>query len=109
MLLATLGVLLQLAVPETLDASHVLREARAAQARFERVRRMHLPRKPAAGGSRTCHARVGRYCYWYDPADSTVEAEPVRIRDARRQLLTSLDSAAARVPADEWIAGQRVR
>lgn len=109
MLLATFGVLLQLALPETLDAPQVLRDARAAQARFERVRRLHLPRKLTAGGSRSCHARVGRYCYWYDPADTTVEPEPARIGEARHRLLASLDSAAARLPADGWIAGQRVR
>lgn len=109
MLVASLGVLLQLAAPDSVDATKVLREARAAQARFERVRRMHLPRKRAAGGSRDCHARVGRYCYWYDPADTAVVPEPARIREARLQLLASLDSAAARLPADGWIAGQRVR
>lgn len=109
MLLATLGVLLQLGAPETFDTTKVLREARAAQARFERVRRMHLPRKLTAGGSRNCHARVGRYCYWYDPSDTTVAPEPARIRDARHELLTSLDSAAILLPAQDWIVGQRVR
>lgn len=85
-------------------------EARArverAQEGFERRRRWMLPR--SHGGGR-CDVRIGRYCYWYDAGTPTGPVEPERIAEARRRLLALLDSAAAADPADDLVAGQRVR
>jgi len=48
-------------------------------------------------------------CYWYDGGVDSAPEEPPRIRKARARLLAALDGAAAALPGDEWIAGQRVR
>jgi len=93
------------------DSQHILRSARAAQAAFESIRRHNLPQEPGHGGS-DCDERIGRFCYWYDDDDETVQPPPPEsgtITRARDRLLAALDTAAAAVPGDEWIAGQRVR
>jgi len=81
--------------------------ARAAQIRFERLRRDNLP---SAHGGRpgTCDEQVGRFCYWYDEkAPKFVELAIVtRGRDS---LVHVLDSLARVAPANRWISGQRVR
>jgi hypothetical protein len=51
-------------------------------------------------------------CYWYERGDDEEDKapdEPPRIRQARARLLAALDRAAATIPGDEWIVGQRVR
>jgi hypothetical protein len=48
-------------------------------------------------------------CYWYEGRVDSAPPEPPRIRQARARLIAALDSAAAALPADDWIAGQRVR
>jgi hypothetical protein len=78
-----------------------------AQIRFEQVRRYNLPMEFSSVGS-VCDARVGRFCQWNEE-DPKTPKEPDRIRNARANLLAALDSAAARSPADDWIAGQRIR
>lgn len=91
------------------DDDRWLREARRAQARFETVRRAHLPFDRATGSAGgPCDARIGRYCYWYDNRQTSPPPEPPRISDARTDLLHVLASAAARVD-DGWITGQRIR
>ena len=97
-------VLLQLATGEIPRPDRELREA---QARFEFVRRAHLP-VVVAGGSR-CDVRVGRFCYWYDSAPPPRVPEAREITTARERLLAVLDSAARTRPSDAWIAGQRIR
>lgn len=112
MLLATLGLLAQMAVVPAAEAradERAARDARSAQLRFERVRRSNLPRKPYDGGGSRCDARIGRFCYWYDSTETDAEPEPDRIMRARLALLAVLDSVAERAPEDPWIAGQRVR
>lgn len=99
------------AQPDTTDAGAVLREARAAQASFERVRRDHLPwaRARPAG---ECDERIGRFCYWHEVGGDdpwTPPPEPRPVTDARDALLEHLAGAAERVPGDGWIVGQRVR
>jgi hypothetical protein len=74
---------------------------------FERVRRANLPVK-FSGGAYPCDARVGRFCQWND-REEKVPKEPKPISEARDMLLRALDSAAQRAPADDWIAGQRIR
>jgi hypothetical protein len=92
------------------DSVTVLKDARRAQEAFEYTRRHNLPER-AGGWSGVCGERIGRVCYWYEGGDDEEQApeEPARIRQARARLLDALDRAAAVIPGDEWIAGQRVR
>jgi hypothetical protein len=100
-----LATLLQAAPPEA--ARQVLRQARAAQADFERTRRWLLPR--TAGGVGRCDERVGGFCYWYDDAEPPPPREPGAIAAARRALLTRLSGLADSAPRDGWIPAQQVR
>ncbi|MGH7629690.1 MAG: hypothetical protein ACREOF_09900 [Gemmatimonadales bacterium] len=90
------------------DSAAVAKGARRAQHAFERTRRAHLP-IDFNDGRGACDAVIGRFCYWYRPPDERPPAEPEPIGQSRRLLLARLDEAAARRPADDWIAGQRVR
>jgi hypothetical protein len=94
--------------PGAVDAA--LSDARAAQARFERLRRQFSPvrRHPWLGTD--CDERVGRICLRYDEGgDWWPGPEDPRIVAARVELLQSLDEAARVLPDDAWILGQRVR
>lgn len=97
------------ALPQTprRDSVDAKRVALRAQNRFELVRRYNLP-TGYTGGGQVCDARVGRFCQWNDD-DPPPPKEPNAIRQARDRLIATLDSAAARSPADDWIAGQRIR
>lgn len=111
MLPSVVAVLLQLAVPAAAQDARLLRDTRSAQARFEMTRRINLPRDWSgtfSSGGR-CDARIGRSCYWYDSTESPALPEPKEIARARARLIGFLDSAAAREPADGWVAGQRTR
>jgi len=90
------------------DSIDARKRAVRMQTWFERVRHMNLPVRFSGGGGYDCDARVGRFCQWNDD-DPRAPKEPKPIREARDQLLLTLDSAAARSPADDWIAGQRIR
>ena len=90
------------------DSQHVLRGAQSAQATFENTRRTHLPIN-TGGSSGRCDVRVGRLCYWWDEGEWSGPPEPTKIKAARAALLDRLAIAAARLPGDAWIAGQRVR
>lgn len=103
-----LSLLFALATAQQPDSQRILRSARDAQADFELVRRRHLPTVPGHGSE--CDLRIGRFCFWFDGDDTTLQPpEPPRIRGARDRLIHQLDSVAAIVPGDHWIAGQRVR
>jgi hypothetical protein len=101
-LVATAGA--QTARRDSVDAR---KRALRAQNRFEQVRRFNLPLRFTGAGN-VCDARIGRFCQWNDEDPSTPK-EPKPIREARNALLATLDSAAARSPNDDWIAGQRLR
>lgn len=94
------------------DSLRILDQAHAAQFRFETARRMNLPRvQPSAQHS--CDAVIGRMCYWNDDedaagSDTTPITEPASIFRARQRLISTLDKLSALLPADTWIAGQRV-
>jgi len=90
------------------DSQRVVRDARSAQANFERTRRANLPIEDG-GSSGRCDVRVGRFCYWWDDGEFPPTPEPSKTKAARAALLERLAQGAKRVPGDGWIAGQRVR
>jgi hypothetical protein len=90
------------------DSVQLVQAARRAQATFEATRRFSLP-QGAGSSSARCDTRIGRFCYWPDEPGDSGPAEPTRISQARDRLVAVLDSAAALLPGDPWIAGQRVR
>ena len=89
------------------DSLDVKKKAQRAQAGFERVRRAHMPIRYSSA-PQVCDAKVGRFCQWNDD-EGPPPKEPKPITTARGNLLAALDSAAARLPGDDWIAGQRIR
>lgn len=102
-------MLLTLAVVALLqDPEAILKQARSAQAEFERTRRFHLPRTTLEP-SRRCDERIGGLCYWYDATETPPPPEGAEITGARAALLVELSAAVARVPDDPWPIGQQVR
>jgi tetratricopeptide (TPR) repeat protein len=99
------------AAAQRVDSVAVLRQARSAQSAFEYFRHRHLPiGQSYQGGSQRCDARVGRFCFWLDDEDDRdPPPEPRQVAPRRAELLAALDRAAATLPGDGWIAGQRVR
>jgi hypothetical protein len=99
------------ATPGLRDSARTLRAARAAQAEFERLRFRNLPWTWGGGSGGRCDERIGRFCLWHDEGAPEWKAppEPEAVRRGRERLIARLDSAAARLPADAWVAGQRVR
>lgn len=93
----------------TVDSIRALKSARRAQANFETIRRMNLPREFGVG-SHHCDVRIGRWCIWNDETnDRKPPPESPRIRAARDRLLADLDTLGANFPGDEWIASQQIR
>lgn len=92
------------------DSVSVLAKARAAQASFERFRFTRLPRTWSRSSGR-CDENIGRFCFTFSDSEEGDQppAEPPVIAERRRDLLASFAEAAAALPGDEWIAGQRVR
>jgi hypothetical protein len=92
------------------DSVGALREARAAQAEFERLRLRSLPWTADPGGG-WCDERIGRFCLTYGDREDEWTPPPERpaVTRGRAALIERLEGAAARVPGDEWVAGQRVR
>ena len=94
------------------DSVRAHRAARSRQAAFERTRRANLPSTWGGGGGGRCDERIGRFCLTYGD-DDTPEWEPPEEPEAtvraRARLLADLATAAALIPGDAWVAGQRVR
>jgi hypothetical protein len=91
------------------DSTRLLATARRAQENFELVRRRYLPREYGLF-NHPCDVLIGRWCHWNDgDEDRDPPPESPRIIAARERLLAVLDSIGWQLPADEWIAGQRVR
>jgi len=91
-----------------IDSSEIEHRARGLQNSFERRRRQMLP-KFYAGTADHCMV-VGRFCEWHPKLeDDVVPNEGNNIRQARAELLRELARAAAALPGDDWIAGQRIR
>jgi len=91
----------------TADSQRILRDAQSAQTTFERIRRANLPLD--THGSGRCDVRVGRFCYWWDDGEFPSPPESPKAKAARTVFLERLAAAAAALPGDRWIAGQRVR
>ena len=90
------------------DSVHVVRDLQSAQRSFESFRRARLPVRERSWGP--CEIRIGRYCYWRgDDEDDPMPEEALSIRARRVALIRALDSAAAMLDGDPWIAGQLVR
>lgn len=90
------------------DSSALHREARAAQARFERRRIARLPWTWAGGGG-SCDERIGRMCLRFGSgSDWERPEEDEAIREARDELLAALEDIAREIPGDDWVLGQRV-
>ncbi len=100
--------LVALALTAQGDSAALLRQARRAQAAFERVRVMQLP-MGLGSPSGECDERIGRFCYWHDASSDNPPAEPPAVGRGRERLLRVLDSATRALPGDDWLAGQRVR
>lgn len=101
----------QPAPAEGQDSATVLGRARTAQASFERFRFQRLPRTHARGPYGKCDETIGRFCFWFsdDQDGDEPPPEPPAIAERRRVLVDSFAHAAAALPGDGWIAGQRVR
>jgi hypothetical protein len=91
------------------DPVQIAERARAAQSRYEKVRLRHLPTTWSRAGSSRDEI-VGRIALIDDAEleEWRPSPDPAPVADARRDLLTALEEAAARLPGDGWIAGQRV-
>ena len=91
------------------DSTRIRSQAEDAQGRFERIRGQLLP-YAWEEGRRPCEERIGRLCLWYGGEDDWEPVpDPPDLVEARDELLTTLAGAADRIPADEWIVGQRIR
>ncbi|MGH7588196.1 MAG: hypothetical protein ACRELU_06360 [Gemmatimonadota bacterium] len=91
------------------DPVRIVENARAAQSRYERVRLRHLPTTWSRSGS-VRDEIVGRIALIDDKdlEEWRPGPDPAPVADARRDLLAALEQAAAKLPEDGWIAGQRV-
>jgi hypothetical protein len=105
-MLALVLALMQASPPRP-DSAAVRREARELQAQFEAFRRENLPISEV--GKDKCEVKIGRFCYWYDPADPPLPDEPKVIADARADLIAQLEHLAQYSPTDPWVLAQRVR
>lgn len=95
--------------PVPQDSQELREAAEDRQREFEERRRSHLETTWGRPVTR-CDEVVGRFCLWHSEGRSwEPPEEPAPVREARRRLVTALDSAARRIPGDPWVAGQRVR
>ncbi|MGK2963699.1 MAG: hypothetical protein ACSLFK_16385, partial [Gemmatimonadaceae bacterium] len=108
--LLTIGLMLPMGsgAQEPGDSVAVRKAAERAQVRFERIRKLNLPRRDS-GPRGECDARIGRFCHWNSADDTVVAPEPASVRRAKHSLLATLDTLARRSPRDGWITGQRIR
>jgi hypothetical protein len=83
-------------------------QARAAQDAFERNRRAGL-RFYNGGANASCEVQIGTLCYWNNNGDVPPPAERTDLIIERDRLLDLLAQAARTDPADDWVAGMRVR
>src|SRR5688572_24365926 len=88
--------LLLLAVPKissaqsSADSAAIRRAAERAQVRFERTRKLNLP-KQYTGRRDECDARIGRFCHWNSEDDTVPAKESPTVVKARAALLSNLE------------------
>ena len=88
------------------DSLRVLRWAQHAQWDFERHRRFGLP--PIYTNQSAPCDLIGRFCLRHGGV--AFQRLPIEtLQESREDFRRVLDSAAALLPGDDWIAGQRVR
>ncbi|TVR57572.1 MAG: tetratricopeptide repeat protein [Gemmatimonadales bacterium] len=99
------------------DSTQLHRDARNAQARFERIRVQHAPWSNWPSGG-PCDEVVGRFCLRFPPEPRGGWTEdpswrpPPEAREvvvAREELLMALARVAREHPGNDWVVGQRVR
>jgi hypothetical protein len=90
------------------DSAALIREARRAQASFERRRVSYFPLTDRSGGTE-CDERIGRMCLRFG-SGSDWEPPPERdeVRALRQNLLDILERVGSAIPGDDWVLGQRV-
>src|SRR5947208_16566990 len=82
------------ALPPAADSMRDLRQARSAQAAFERTRRYSLPE--GGGSMGHCDVQLGRYCWWYDETPPNLPPESDHVTRPRTGLVASLAAPADR-------------
>ncbi len=82
--------------------------AKRAQAEFERARREGLGFS-SGGATSEPDVQFGTIYYWNNNNDVPPRPERPEIGVARLKLLQSLAEAALVAPADDWVAGQRIK
>jgi hypothetical protein len=91
------------------DSAALQRDARAAQARFERGRVQHLPMSWGGGGME-CDEVIGRMCIRFGRgSDWEPPPEAEEILTARDGLLETLEEIGREIAGDDWVLGQRVQ
>lgn len=91
------------------DSVALIRKAREAQKRFERLHRNHLPRSSTLwqGG---CDERLGQMCLRFDASRVWKPGpEDPEVTTRREELLELLGGVGTLVPGDRWVMAQRIR
>lgn len=90
------------------DSAALVREARAAQARFERRRVHHFPMVWGSSGGQ-CDEILGRMCLRFGRgSDWEPEPENEAVQEERAELLRTLERIGRDIPGDDWVLGQRI-
>ena len=90
------------------DSSELSKQARNAQASFERLRRRRMRVTRRYVGA-SCDERIGRICLTHGGDDDwTPVPDPPELLMARHVLLERLADVAQGIPGDGWVLGQRV-
>jgi hypothetical protein len=91
------------------EADRYRRDARKAEAEYERLSRRLAPATFGSGGSE-CDEIVGRFCLRFDTGEPRpIPPEVPRVVQARRDAVEALRRAFAATPGDLRVAGSLVR
>jgi hypothetical protein len=105
------GLLLPLAAAAqapAADSAALLREARSAQAEFERIRQERTPLQGSRRPSGGCDENIGRICIWFGgEAEADVPGELRDVQQTRIELIRLLFDTSEQIE-DRWVLGQLV-